>query len=325
MHEAFKEETFKREIDTAKRAIESNNKELVIEAGLVVVALAAKWLLALELPEGKKDMPPKDKNFMLLKEVREEKREEKKKEVEQKIVMNNLNQELNAGKIGQKEEKEKFVLKEHEITDKYAFISYNPLTQKAEVVKEDVKISFSSIEQKIVDEAFSLKDADKALAYIADPVIKKEPEEIQKETMEIIKNKEKEKAAFGKDIYSELIKSIDKYVSEKPENIDEAIKRKQDIMNEIEKIEKVLEEAKKAAESKDYKLLDKHISSLPPIMRKRLEISMKEKREKIKIFILLELLFARNLKNALNSIGIKSIINIAKTITMSIMASVIRA
>ena len=172
-----------------------SQQQALYSEGFVIVVFALKELLDLEFFEDNENKRPKDKSSLLIKEIKKQKRAEKTKEQESKIKINEQKKDLALSPLKNSEiikeiaknkemllltkekiEKEKVALKEHEITDAYVFAIYNPLTKKAEVIKEQQIIKFDTLEQKIVDECLSQKNDEKMMIYIVEPMIKKDIE-----------------------------------------------------------------------------------------------------------------------------------------------------
>jgi hypothetical protein len=328
MVEAFfneKEERIKREVENAK-------KYLQLEGTVLIVALSLKYILSLELPESQEgNKPPKDRASMLLKEIRDEVREKRQIEEQQKFLFQNLklNEERNFNKPYDEkqketlEKKEKEVFKENRIKEQYALLIYDPETDKVDVIKEEKLIVFSTLEQKIVEESLAMKNDEKVFTYLAEPLIKKEPEEIKEQTIEAMKKSEKEKG-FGKDPYSKLVVNLDQNIDEKPENINEALKRKEKLIEETEKIQKLIDEALNAAKQRNEAMLREKINKFPPLLRERAELLLKQKRDKLIAFLQLESLFLKALNDKIRRAGTKTFINTAKNIVVSIMANVVK-
>ena len=327
---------FKEEETTEKKSLKQ--QQLSYSESFTVVVFALKEILDLDFLENDEksgEKKPKNKKGLLIKELKEQLRKEKTKKVEKQLenvkvnekneqiqqepltlTFNLTNKEIAKNELWKNKEigREKTTFKEHEISEAYVFIIHDPETKKTEIIKEQEIIKFSTLEQKIVDESLSQKNDEKIMAYISEPVIKNDIEKFEEEVKKNIEE-DKNKKQFGD---ATIFLTVEKNIEEKPENIKESLERKEKILKEIEKTEKTLEEMKKAVEQKNETKLREKMGKMPPIMKKRLEILLREKREKLLAFLQIELLFIKALKEKIRKMGVKSIVQNAKNILLSI-------
>ncbi|RME79205.1 MAG: hypothetical protein D6769_03030 [Methanobacteriota archaeon] len=230
------------------------------------------------------------------------------------------------GKENEKKERDTTILRPNKIQEKYYLIYKDPETEKEEIIEEEQKVFYDSVEQKLVEESAALLSEKKIDDYISSPLIAKDEDKIEEEASKKLENLSKAPKMFGKDEGSELIKELDEYVEETPKNLQDAEMRKEKVLKELEEQEKILEESTKTIKEKGLEEFKKKtLSKLPPLTKKRVLLLIEKKKEElIYRLLVLQTTFIKWLKKRLKGMSLKDIANLAKNRVASILSAIVK-